>query len=366
MSERTGLVLTPDFPPEPGGIQRLLERLVRHSRRIRWEVLAPDVKDAAAWDRGQPFRVHRISSFPGTASRRAAIMRLNAEALFHARRLKPDVVLAGHIVASPGAAAIRRLLGVPVVTYLHALEVKATPAIAAHAVRSSDAIIAVSRYTAGLAREAGAPEDRIHIIPPGVDLVERATAPGPRQPVVLTVARLHNRYKGHDVIARALPLVRARVPEARWAVVGEGPLRRDVERLTTAYGVREATQLCGVLPDSERDELLDTAGVLAMPSRVPPGQAGEGFGIVYLEAAARGLPSVAGNVGGAVDAVVDGETGRLVDPEDHIAVADAIADVLADRDLAARMGAAGAARAREFAWPRIAERVEDLLLQVAA
>jgi phosphatidylinositol alpha-1,6-mannosyltransferase len=99
-----------------------------------------------------------------------------------------------------------------------------------------------------------------------------------------------------------------------------------------------------------------------MPSRIPPGGiGGEGFGIAYLEANALGLPVVAGNEGGAVDAVIDGETGVLVDPSDHIAVADAVSDLLLDSGLAARLGEKGRARAREFAWPNVARRVERVL-----
>ena len=100
-----------------------------------------------------------------------------------------------------------------------------------------------------------------------------------------------------------------------------------------------------------------------MPSRLPgTGAAGEGFGIVYLEAGAYGKPVVAGNVGGAVDAVRDGESGLLVDPRDEREVAAAITRLLLEPALAERLGRGGAQRARELAWPRVAERVQALLL----
>jgi glycosyltransferase involved in cell wall biosynthesis len=120
------------------------------------------------------------------------------------------------------------------------------------------------------------------------------------------------------------------------------------------------------VPDERRDWWLRHADVLAMPSRLPgDGRAGEGFGIVYLEAGAHGTPVVAGNVAGALDAVADGESGLLVDPTDPHAVADAIAAVLLDRGLAQRLGDGGARRARGFAWPRIAERVEAVVREVS-
>jgi phosphatidylinositol alpha-1,6-mannosyltransferase len=104
-----------------------------------------------------------------------------------------------------------------------------------------------------------------------------------------------------------------------------------------------------------------------MPSRLPgPGRAGEGFGIVYLEAGAHGKPVLAGNVAGALDAVIDGETGLLVDPTDPLAVGEAIIRLLLDTELASRLGRGGAERARSLAWPVIVERVQAVLLEQLA
>jgi phosphatidylinositol alpha-1,6-mannosyltransferase len=119
--------------------------------------------------------------------------------------------------------------------------------------------------------------------------------------------------------------------------------------------------------DEQRDSWLRRASLFAMPSRLPSGSsAGEGFGIVYMEAAAYGKPVVAGNVAGALDAVADGESGVLVDPSDPHAVAEAISRLLLDRELARRLGMAGAERARRFAWPVIVKRVEAVLLEQLA
>ena len=102
-----------------------------------------------------------------------------------------------------------------------------------------------------------------------------------------------------------------------------------------------------------------------MPSRLPAGgKGGEGFGIAFLEASAHGLPVVAGNVGGALDAVRDGVTGVLVDPTDAAAVAGAVVDLLEDPDRAQALGAAGAQWARDFAWDRVTAQVEDVVLEV--
>jgi phosphatidylinositol alpha-1,6-mannosyltransferase len=152
----------------------------------------------------------------------------------------------------------------------------------------------------------------------------------------------------------------------QWLVIGEGSLRRSLESRAGSLGVARHISFLGAVPDAERDACLARSRVFVMPSRVPAtGVGGEGFGIAYLEANAFGLPVVAGHEGGATDAVVDGRTGLLVDPRDHVAVADGVTDLLLDPSRAAELGRAGAARAREFAWPDVTRRVEDLVLRVA-
>src|SRR3954454_9872258 len=177
------LVLTPDFPPQLGGIQRLLERLVGHAERVEFEVLTVPADGAGEWDAQQRFSVHRTGGAP---SRQLGIVRLNAEALAHARRSKPDLVLAGHVVTAPAAMAINRLLGIPYVLYLYALEVRERARLAGLAARRARALIAISRYTAELAREVGAPEDVIRIVPPGVDVTPAPPPANGGPPRILT------------------------------------------------------------------------------------------------------------------------------------------------------------------------------------
>jgi phosphatidylinositol alpha-1,6-mannosyltransferase len=123
----------------------------------------------------------------------------------------------------------------------------------------------------------------------------------------------------------------------------------------------------GELSSAERDLWLDRAHVFAMPSRLLASRTGgEGFGIAFLEAGMHGLPVVAGNVGGTLDSVIDQRTGLLVDPLDHVAVAGAISELLCDPTRASELGRAGRERAEQFAWPRIARLVEEVLLEVTA
>lgn len=358
------LVLTPDFPPAPGGIQLLVHRIVRHADRLRPRVLTLDAPGASEFDATDGLDVRRVG--PGF-ERRLAVAALNARALGEAARFRPAAVLSGHIVTAPAAALLAAAMRIPVIQYLYAREVGARPRLAAFAMRHADAVVSISAYTHELALAHGAPPTRVHRILPGVDVPARGTTRRADRPTLLTISRLSERYKGHDVMLRALPLIRARVSDVEWVVVGDGPLRPGLERAAAGLGVQGNVRFAGTVSDGERDRWLRRAQVFTMPSRLPgSGLAGEGFGIVYLEAGAHGLPVVAGNVGGALDAVVHDETGVLVDPVDHVALADTIADLLLDPARAQALGAAGARRAHELAWPAVARRVEDLVLGLLA
>ncbi len=362
------LVLTPDFPPAPGGIQHLVHRTVSHAPGLECRVVTLDTPGADEFDRAGVLDVKRVPLLP-KLPRPVSTMALNAAAVAQAGSFRPAVVISAHTVMSPGASLIRRAFGVPVVQYFHGKEIGVRPKLAGFAARNSDACIAVSSYTRSLVAAAGGAPEKIHLIHPGVDLPE-----GPRQaepsdrPTVLTIARMEDRYKGHDVMVRAMSLVAARVPGAQWVVIGDGPLRASLAELARSSGLDDGVvRFMGAVSDEERDAWLDRAHVFAMPSRMPAGgYVGEGFGIVYLEANAHGCPAVAGGVGGALDAVVHGETGLLVDPEDHISVGSALVELLEDNPRRERMAVAGARRAEDFAWPLTAERVAELVTQVAS
>ena len=356
------LVLSPDFPPSRGGIQELLERIIRHAPSLESRVVTMSCPGDAEFDARQPYPIRRVRWLPGT--RRVSFLWLNAVALREAWRSRPSLVLSGHIVTGLAAWAIGRLLKVPSIQYLHADEVRAAPRLASFALRSATAVVVVSRHTADLALTAGVPSNRIHLIPPGVSTVPDVDVRRDGPPTLLTVARLEDEYKGHDVVLRALASIREQVPEVSWVVAGDGSLRPRLERLAAETGVQGQVRFLGAVSDEERDHWYRTAHVFVMPSRLPPDGGGEGFGIVYLEAAAHGLPVVAGNVAGARDAVEDGVTGLLVDPTDARAVADAATRLLLDSRERTRLGQSGAERAAEFGWPRIVSRVEQLALEL--
>jgi phosphatidyl-myo-inositol dimannoside synthase len=355
------LVLTPDFPPLPGGIQLLMHRLARDMSELDARFVTLGAGETIELDAELGAEIVRVASKGGRVHK-LAIARLNAAGVRNGFGYRPQVVISGHVVTSPAAALLKAGRRVPVLQYLYGDELRTRPRLAGFAVRRADAVIAISEHTRQMALACGCDPARLKLVHPGVDPPSTQPIVRADRPTVLTVARLHDSYKGHDRLIEALPLIRARVPDLECVVIGDGRLRPSLESLAAEHDVSDSIRFLGRVPDSERDTWLSRAHVFAMPSRLPTGKAGgEGFGIVYLEAGAHKLPVVAGNVGGAVDAVVNGETGLLVDPNDPKAIGEAVTELLLDPARAAALGEAGAVRARELTWERHTRAVQRLV-----
>jgi phosphatidylinositol alpha-1,6-mannosyltransferase len=365
------LLVSNDFPPRPGGIQSFVHNLALRQPPGSLVVYASTWRGAAEFDRRQPFEVVReptgmLLPTPAVARRAVAIARahgcgsvwfgaaaplgLLAPALRRGAGITRAVALThGHEVgwaAVPGArAALRRIgRGTDVVTYL-----------------GEYTRVRLARVLSGVTRlERLTPGVDAEVFHPGVDggaVRDRYGLAG--RPVVVCVSRLVPR-KGQDMLIKALPAIRRRVPEAALLLVGGGPDRGRLERLA---GATPGVVITGSVPGEQLPAHYAAGDVYAMPCRTRrAGLDVEGLGIVYLEASATGLPVVAGDSGGAPDAVRDGETGFVVPGGDLGAIAERVATLLADPVLAKRMGAAGRAWVEaEWGWQGQADRLLALL-----
>jgi phosphatidylinositol alpha-1,6-mannosyltransferase len=213
---------------------------------------------------------------------------------------------------------------------------------------------------------------RMHCLVPGVDAeVFRPGAGGTRvrerlglagRPVVVCVARFVAR-KGQDVLVRALPAIRAKVPDAALLLVGDGPHHAAVAKLVDGLGLRAHVRMTGQVAWAETAAYYDAGDIFCMPTRTRRwGLEPEALGICYLEAAASGLPVVVGDSGGAPDTVREGRTGFVVNGRDIDTVADRCARLLLDHDLAGRLGGEGRAWVqRRWNWPGQVALLEQLL-----
>jgi phosphatidylinositol alpha-1,6-mannosyltransferase len=237
----------------------------------------------------------------------------------------------------------------------------------------ADVLTTISGYTRGRVAAAFGPRAALEVLPSGIDAERFRPDPAARvelrkryrigdAPLVVCVSRLVAR-KGQDALIRALPLVRERVPGARLLVVGDGPDAARLRRLARAAGVPDHVVFAGAVPAGELPAHHAVGDVFALPCRTRGGGLDvEGLGIVLLEAAAAGLPVVAGESGGAPETVREGCTGHVVDGRDVGSVASAVAGLLADPERARAMGAAGREwMQREWAWPSRVARLRALL-----
>ncbi|SCL18067.1 phosphatidylinositol alpha-1,6-mannosyltransferase [Micromonospora pallida] len=368
------LLITNDFPPRPGGIQSFVHNLALHQPTGSVVVYASTWRDADKFDADQPFEVVRENTrvllpTPLVARRAAAL----------ARRFDCDTVWFGAAaplgLLAPGLrrrAGIRRVVAL---THGHEVGWAALP-VARTALRrigrGADVVTYLGDYTrVRLERVLHGLTD-LRRLAPGVDVdayhpdvdgeAVRTRLGLTDRPVVVCVSRLVPR-KGQDTLIRALPEIRRRVPDAALLVVGGGPYRGTLEKLARQTGVERDVVFTGTVPAAELPAHYAAGDVYAMPCRTRNrGLDVEGLGIVYLEASAVGLPVVAGDSGGAPDAVREGETGYVVRGRDVAQLADRVATLLADRDLARQFGAAGRAWVeREWRWQTQARRLTDLL-----
>ncbi|MFB9236227.1 glycosyltransferase family 4 protein [Plantactinospora siamensis] len=368
------LLVTNDFPPRHGGIQLFVHRLALGQPADSVVVYASTWRGAEAFDAEQPFEVVReptsvLLPTPGVARRAAEL----------ARDRGCDTVWFG--AAAPLgllATGLRRRAGVDrVVALTHGHEagwttVPGTGPLLRRIARGADVVTYLGDYQRRRLEPVMGGLTELRRLAPGVDVdayhpgvdgaAVRARYGLAGRPVVVCVSRLVPR-KGQDSLIRALPAVRRRVPDAALLLVSGGPYRSTLERLARETGVERDVVFTGSVPWAELPEHYAAGDVYAMPCRTRNrGLDVEGLGIVYLEASATGLPVVAGDSGGAPDAVRDGETGYVVGGRDGAALVDRLVSLLTDRQLAARMGAAGRSWVdREWRWDRQSARLTELL-----
>jgi phosphatidylinositol alpha-1,6-mannosyltransferase len=365
------LVVTNDFPPRPGGIQNFVHSLAIRQPAGSIVVYSSDWRGSAEFDAAQPFPVIRENTSvllpaPAVGRRAAAIARehgcdtvwfgaaaplgLLARGLRKRAGIGRALALThGHEVAwaaLPGARwSLKRIAdGCDVVTYLSEYQrVRLDGPMGSHT---------------DLRRLApGVDTDMFHPGADGASIRDRYGL-GDR-PVIVCVSRLVPR-KGQDALIRAFPDVRRRVPGAALLIVGGGP---DKNRLRKLAAGDPDIVVTGSVPYADLPAHYAAGDVYAMPCRTRRrGLDVEGLGIVYLEASAVGRPVVAGDSGGAPDAVLEGETGYVVNGRDLRALAARLVELLRDTDLRARMGAAGRKWTEsEWTWDRQATRLGKLL-----
>jgi phosphatidyl-myo-inositol dimannoside synthase len=366
------LLVTNDYPPKIGGIQSLLWEWWRRLPPESFAVLTSPHPEAAAFDASQNYRIERVKEF-ALLPHPVMVRRVNRLAA----EFGADIVVLDPAVP---LGVIGPYLDLPYDVVLHGAEVTIpgriplTRAVLGHVLRNARHVIAAGSYPAAEGERAAGRSLPITVVNPGVD-TERFTPLSDEQrttarehfgldaqaELVVSVSRLVPR-KGFDTLIRAAASLRPTHPRLQVAIAGAGRDQRRLEGLAQRLGA--PVTFLGRVANQDLPALYGCADVFAMLCRNRwGGLEQEGFGIVFLEAAACGVAQIAGISGGAGDAVVDGETGLMVDSAENLSVVTAaIQRLLSDAPLRARMGQAGRERAqKEFSYDLLARRLGDSL-----
>lgn len=358
---------TADYPPIEGGISTLALHVSRELASLGHKVIvvAPYFPDMETFDRDEPVRVVRFRGYNTGWLRLAPMMYATRPHLAGA-----DLVLA--INATYGGIIAWRAYhkhGVPYLAFAYAyefLKFEKTPnlrRLLRKIYADARRIIAISRFTRDRLVEFGVSGEKIDVVFPGastqmlnakvtgedVKALRREYGLGKAR-IILAVGRVIER-KGFLTLVLAMPAILENNPRTKLVIVGRGP---DLAHIQDMVKHLNATDHVVFIPPVAEDTLAilyALCDVFALPTGTAPGGQVEGFGLVFVEAQAFGKPVVAGRSGGVKDAVIDGVTGLLVEPEDHEQLADAITRVLDDKGLAKRLGDAGRERVEtELNW----------------
>lgn len=372
---RRTLIVSNDFPPRTGGIESFVLAMAQRMPPDQVVVHTGRQRGDAKFDAGLAFPVIRDRSplmvpVPSITGRAAHLI----------REYRCDQVWFG--AAAPlglMAPALREAGAHRIVATSHGHEVwwshlPVTRQLITRIGAGADAVTYLGEYCRSRIAPALAPADRERMVQltPGVDdgmfhpaadgASIRAKYGLGNRPVIVCVSRVVRR-KGQDMLVRALPMIREQVPDAALLLIGDGPHRPSVERLASRMHVREHVVFAGRVPWIQTPAHYAAGDVFCMPTRTRlGGLEPEALGICYLEAAATGLPVIAGDSGGAPDAVLEGENGYVVNGRDVAEIARRCTQLLTDRELAQRFGQRGRAWvAQKWRWDDLAIRLQRLL-----
>ncbi|NQU42781.1 glycosyltransferase family 4 protein [bacterium] len=377
------LLLTDNYLPHVGGSRIYYHELLSALPHTEVSVLTRAQIGDEEFDMNQRYRVVRC---PLEESARLRPLRLQHLGIYwqlsiHGRRevefFRPDVILAGELVPTgPVAARLARGNRLPLFVFTHAegpstlAKTRWQSRLARWVCRRADRLVVASDNARnGLIDFLRADPAKIVVLLPGISEVHfedrfqaRPFAEDKSGVRLLSVGRLISR-KGHETVLRALPILLKHWPDLRYTIVGEGPERPCLVALIDSLNLGGRVAMVGKLGDEEVLRLYAESDCFVLPNRDDPVTGDtEGFGIVFGEASAHGLPVIGGKTGGTGHSILEGRTGFRVDGENPQAVANGIESLLENTDLAREMGEAGRRLAMsEFRWKNRAARFEEIL-----
>jgi len=374
------LIPTVDYPPIEGGIATVAVQVSRALAALGHEVTVvapalrpsnPQYADTQDFDRQEPVRVIRFGGYDWGWMRLFPLLRATWPLLRESGLILAINIAYGGVIARLAKArhGTRYIAFAYAYEFLKFRRAPLIPWVFRSVYRRAETTVAISRFTRRNLEAFGVQCSEITVVLPGANEappVPEAAVHAWRdrldigdERIVLAVGRFIPR-KGHLMLVAAMPDILEACPHTHLVLAGRGPLRDACLKKAKALGIEGYVHCPGYVGDEDLAALYQTCAVFALPTgRDENGQV-EGFGLVFTEAHAHGKPVVAGRSGGVEDAVIDGQTGLLVQPEDAVALANAIVRLFEDPDLARRLGAAGRKRVEtELNWTLFTRNIMD-------
>ncbi len=360
------LVVTNKFAPHRGGTAVVWEEWCKHWPSENLVVIAPVMPGAKIFDRSVAFRVVRVW-YPDVPKLRVPFLcfMLALRTLLECLLNRPSLIHCGHVFENgPVGLIAKGLLGIPYCIHTYGEELilasrsRSLRGLVSWILPEAHLVTSISHYSANLLKIFDYHAECL-IIHPGVNsdhyspgetgTVLQDTYAIPPGPKLITVGRLMER-KGHARVLAVMPTLRRIFPDLRYIIAGAGPFESELRTLVEKYELDQVVHFLGIVPDAVLPTILRECTLFVHPNGVSRKGDTEGFGIVFLEAAATGLPVVGGDSGGVRDAVLDKQNGLLVDPESQEELLEALTLLLSSPDLRSSMGEAGRSWACAHDW----------------
>lgn len=361
------LYLVPEIAGNPGGIARYCRHICDALIETGYSLSVIALLDCRTTNREEPADAqHRFVSCGGSKQR-------FIQHLLRAIRAKrPDLIIAGHVNLAPAGYLAAQITGAPLVTFIYGIDVfEPLSLLRRFALQHSALVISISRFTAeqAVAMNRVNP-NRVRILHNCLDphfaeaqqtLQQTQATRSQKQCSLLTVARMSRteQYKGHDYVIRALPHLLKHFPNLVYNIVGGGDGQPVLAQLSKEHQVEQAVCFHGIVSDAELKKHYEQATVFIMPSRR------EGFGFVFLEAMARGIPVIGGDQDATPEVIIDGKTGYLVNPTSVDEIVTAISNLLTNPHRRGEMGQAGISHVQsKFSYEQFRSTLHAVLDEV--
>lgn len=371
------LFITNDFPPRPGGIQTFVYEIVARFNPESVVVLASDWANSDEFDAGLDYKVVRAKTKVLLPTKKT----LSLAAQLIAEHNIDQVVFGASAPLGLLAKPLRKLGIKKIIAFTHGHEVgwaktPLTKSLLRRIAKDVDSLTYLTAYTkAGILK--GLPkntESKMYQLLPGVDTQLfnpsnkvagaqiRADLGFADRPTIVSVSRLMAR-KGHDQLIKAVPEISKSIPGVALVIVGDGKYRKSLQKLVRKLKLTNDVYFSGKVPYVDLPNWYAVGDVFAMPCRTRMANWDvEGLGIVYLEASATGLPVVAGDSGGAPEAVIPGKTGYVVGGRDSKMLIKQLIALLSDENLRVELGQNGRDWVcKDWTWDQAYQEVQSLL-----